>query len=64
MSYPAPLRIVVLRAQAAEPAAAIRQLRKAGLDNAAANALLSRKCAERDGLMRPPLTASAKARHR
>jgi hypothetical protein len=52
LSEPLPLRIVTLRAQIAELAAAIRQLRKAGLDNAAAELLLSRKRAELDSLLR------------
>ena len=48
-----PLRIALLRGQIGELGAAIRQLRQAGLDNAAAQLLLSRKRAELEGLMRP-----------
>jgi hypothetical protein len=47
-----PLRIVALRADISELGAAIGQLRRAGLDNAAAQLLLARKRAELDGLMR------------
>lgn len=53
VSEPAPLRIVTLRARIAELGAAIRLLRQAGLDNAAAELLLVRKRAELDGLLRP-----------
>lgn len=53
MSEPAPLQIAALRAQIAELNATSRQLRKAGLDNAAAEVLLSRKRIELDGLVRP-----------
>jgi hypothetical protein len=52
LSEPVPLRIIALRAQVAELGAAVRQLRKAGLDNAAAELLLSRKRVELDGLLR------------
>jgi hypothetical protein len=51
---PPPLRIVALRGQIAELGAAIRQLRHAGMDNAAAQLLLARKRAELEGLMRRP----------
>jgi hypothetical protein len=50
---PVPLRIVTLRAEISELGAAIGQLRRAGLDNAAAQLLLARKRAELDGLTRP-----------
>lgn len=43
----------MLRAQIAELGAAIRLLRQAGMDNAAAELLLVRKRAELDGLLRP-----------
>jgi hypothetical protein len=48
-----PLRIVALRAEISELGAAIAQLRRAGLDNAAVQLLLARKRAELDGLIRP-----------
>lgn len=53
MSEPVPLRIARLRAQIAELSAAIRQLRQAGLDNAAAEVLLVRRRVELEGLLRP-----------
>ena len=53
LDAPVPLRIVALRGQIAELNAAIRQLHLAGLDNATAQLLLSRKRAELEGLMRP-----------
>lgn len=56
---PSPLRIVALRAEISELSAAISQLRRAGLDNAAAQLLLARKRAELDGLMRPPTGVEA-----
>lgn len=49
---PVPLRIIALRAEISELGAAVGQLRRAGLDNAAALLLLARKRAELDSLMR------------
>lgn len=54
-----PLRIVALRAEISELGAAIGQLRRAGLDNAAAQLLLARKRAELDGLVRRSLSEAA-----
>jgi len=48
---PEPLKIVALRAEISQLGAAIAQLRRAGLDNAAAQLLLVRKRAELDGLV-------------
>jgi hypothetical protein len=53
VSEPPQLRIITLRAQIAELGAAIRLLRQAGMDNAAAELLLVRKRAELEGLMLP-----------
>ncbi|WP_441241595.1 hypothetical protein [Tardiphaga sp. 768_D3_N2_1] len=53
VSEPPRLRIITLRAQIAELGAAIRLLRQAGMDNAAAELLLVRKRAELEGLMLP-----------
>jgi hypothetical protein len=53
VSEPVPLRIARLRTQIAELSAAIRQLRQAGLDNAAAEVLLVRRRVELEGLLRP-----------
>jgi|EndMetStandDraft_3_1072993.scaffolds.fasta_scaffold568664_1 hypothetical protein len=53
LSEPPRLRIITLRAQIAELGAAIRLLRQAGMDNAAAELLLVRKRAELEGLMLP-----------
>jgi hypothetical protein len=44
---------MILRARIAELGAAIRLLRQAGLDNAAAELLLARKRAELEALLRP-----------
>ncbi|MET0708424.1 MAG: hypothetical protein ABWY82_16535 [Tardiphaga sp.] len=49
---PVPLRIAAVRGQISELGAALRQLRQAGMDDASAQLLLSRKRAELDGLMR------------
>ncbi len=54
-----PLRIIALRAEISELGSAIGQLRRAGLDNAAAQVLLARKRAELDSLMRPLAGAEA-----
>ncbi|WNV09652.1 hypothetical protein [Tardiphaga sp. 709] len=51
VSEPPQLRIITLRAQIAELGAAIRLLRQAGMDNAAAELLLARKRAELDGML-------------
>ncbi|MGM4886255.1 hypothetical protein AB7813_02485 [Tardiphaga sp. 20_F10_N6_6] len=51
VSEPPQLRIITLRAQIAELGAAIRLLRQAGMDNAAAELLLVRKRAELDGML-------------
>ncbi len=59
---PVPLRIVALRAEISELGAVVAQLRRAGLDNAAAQLLLARKRAELDGLMRPLAGAEAAPR--
>lgn len=56
---PAPLRIIALRAEISELGAAIGQLRRAGLDNAAAQLLLARKRAELDGWMRQATSETA-----
>lgn len=48
---PEPLQIIALRAEISQLGAAIAQLRRAGLDNAAAQLLLARKRAELDGLV-------------
>lgn len=64
VSDPAPLRIVALRAQISELGAVIRQLRKAGIDNAAAELLLSRKRAELECPLRSPSRGTGKARSR
>lgn len=56
---PVPLRIIALWAEISELGAAVGQLRRAGLDNAAALLLLARKRAELDSLMR--LSAGAEA---
>lgn len=48
---PEPLQIIALRAEISQQGAAIAQLRRAGLDNAAAQLLLARKRAELDGLV-------------
>jgi hypothetical protein len=52
MNEPLPLHIARLRSQTAELSAAVRQLRKAGLDNAPAEVLLARKRAELEVLLR------------
>ncbi|KZD24585.1 hypothetical protein [Tardiphaga robiniae] len=57
VSEPPQLRIITLRAQIAELGAAIRLLRQAGMDNAAAELLLVRKRAELEGLMLPGRSA-------
>jgi len=57
VSEPPRLRIITLRAQIAELGAAIRLLRQAGMDNAAAELLLVRKRAELEGLMLPGRSA-------
>lgn len=54
-----PLRIIALRADISQLGAAIGQLRRAGLDNAAAQVLLARKRAELDGLMRASASKEA-----
>lgn len=53
MSEPRPLRIARLRTEIAELSAAVRQLHKAGLDDAAAAVLLLRKRVELEGLLKP-----------
>ncbi|WP_371423627.1 hypothetical protein [Tardiphaga sp.] len=57
VNEPPRLRIITLRAQIAELGAAIRLLRQAGMDNAAAELLLVRKRAELEGLMLPGRSA-------
>lgn len=53
------MRIAALRGEIKALGAVVQQLRKAGLDNAAAEVLLVRKRAELDGLLRPSIRAMA-----
>lgn len=59
VSEPPEFRTITLRAQIAELGAAIRLLRQAGMDNAAAELLLVRKRAELEGLMLPGRSAKS-----
>jgi hypothetical protein len=49
---PCPLKILRLRAEIGELGGAIRQLRRSGMDSAAAELLVTRKRAELEGLLR------------
>ena len=69
MDEPRPLKILRLRAEIGELGGAIRQLRRSGMDSAAAELLITRKRAELETLLNaktnpePKRTLKATLRH-
>jgi hypothetical protein len=58
---PLPLKILRLRAEIGELGGAIHQIRRSGMDSAAAELLITRKRAELEGLLRSKPTLQFKA---
>ena len=56
---PDALRIIALRAEIGHLSAALHQLRRAGLDSATTQLMLSRKCAALDELMTCRITGTS-----